>query len=339
MADVLTQSQIDDLLKSMNAVDEVQEEVEEVAGKEEISWKKYDFSSPKKFTKDKLKLLKGIYDNYARLISLRLNGILRTVCEAEIYTVEEQRYFEFNNMLNDNDIMMTMDINILDEKSTMPMLFHISQNLVISMVDRMLGGNGEEVELDPSYTYTEIEVALYKKIMAYILDMTFDSWANYIELSSGEQKLEENPALFQEISLDEPVVIILVNLKIDNADGILTICIPGTLLMDIFLVLDKRRYIEGAVPDSYSSTKENIMNSFQDSALEIKARLAGVTVNLEDVYNLQIGDVIDLNQPKDSNVTLFVGEQPWFEGKIGVYNKNTAVQINKRIDEEIIAQK
>ena len=63
MAEVLSQSQIDALMKEMRSGGKKKEEKAPAA--EEKKYRKYDFNSPKKITKDKIKLLKGIYDNYS----------------------------------------------------------------------------------------------------------------------------------------------------------------------------------------------------------------------------------------------------------------------------------
>ncbi len=355
MADVLSQSQIDALFNSMMSGSDSGGEVaaesnEQVAtpavaqaapsvampvAEEQSNWRNYDFSSPKKFTKDKLKQLKSIYDNYARLVSLRLNGILRMVCEAEIISLEEQRFFEFYNMINDTDVMMIMNAMVPgDENKEHPVLFHVSQKLMVGMMDRMLGGSGEEeIDIDLQYEYTELELVLYKKAMESILGATNSAWVNYAEFEIGESYVDENPALFQDISMDESVVIVLMNVKINNADGIITVCIPGTLLMDVFTLMEKKKYTDG-LGDKNMQTRDNIMQSINKSTMEIRAELGGASVNLEDIFRLNVGDVIDLNKPKDAEITLFVEGQPWFAGQLGVYNKNTAIQISKRLDEE-----
>ena len=51
MADVLTQAQIDEMLKNVAAG-----AVPEVTQKEEEKVKEYDFRAPKKFTKEQIKL-------------------------------------------------------------------------------------------------------------------------------------------------------------------------------------------------------------------------------------------------------------------------------------------
>lgn len=336
MAEVLTQSQIDALLNAMQNGDAEPEEIK--SEEPEQNWKKYDFSSPKKFTKDKMKLLKGIYDNYGRLASSRLNGILRTTCEMEVLSVEEQRYFEFSNILNENDVMMMLSLKLPDNSKNPPMMVHISQKLMVNMIDRMLGGLGDDDDIDSTYTYTEIETALYKKVMKYLLDITKDAWTNYIKITLGDQRLEENPGLFQEISLNEPVAIILMNVKMQDIDGRITICIPGNLLMNIFTIIDKRKHIEGAYDDRVSNSKELIMSKLDKSTLEIRAQLAEAQLSLQEVCSLKVGDVIDLNKPKDSDVVLYVEEQPWFKGKLGAHKKNAAVKIMGHAFEEVPAE-
>ena len=54
-------------------------------------------------------------------------------------------------------------------------------------------------------------------------------------------------------------------------------------------------------------------------------------LGLKDLAQLQVGDVISLNKPKDSQLKVFVGRQPWFTGKMGVYKKNVAIRIEDRI--------
>lgn len=333
MAEVLSQSQIDALLNSMQSGGS--EESSEPEKKVENNFRKYDFHSPKKFTKDRLKVIKGIYDNYSRIAASQLNGILRVNCEMEVISVEEQRYYEFSNALAENDIMMQVDLNLPDDSKNPPMLVYINQGLMVNMIDRMLGGMGTESAIDSSYIYTDIEISLYKKIMHHVISVTKDAWSNYIRLDVAEERLEDNPGLFQEISLDEPVAIIIIEVNMQSIQGRIHVCIPGNLLTSVFSIMDKRKHVEGAYDNGLANAKEIIHSRLRESALQVSAQLGQVSVNLSDIYNLKIGDVIDLNKQKDSEILLFVDEEPWFEGQLGVYKKNVAVKIDKRVNDEL----
>ena len=88
MAETLTQEQIDALLSSALNGDMVETS-------KEADVKEYDFRAPKKFTKERIKILDSIFDNYARLLSSYLTGLLRLYCKVSLSSIEEQRYFEF----------------------------------------------------------------------------------------------------------------------------------------------------------------------------------------------------------------------------------------------------
>ncbi len=139
--------------------------------------------------------------------------------------------------------------------------------------------------------------------------------------------------MFQGISVDEAVVIIMLSVQMQGLSGILNICIPGTLMSEIFDVIDKTKHFAD-VDDSNlrKGSREDILDSIENSELDIMAQLGIARLSLDDVYNFQVGDVINLNKPKDSDVTLHIAGQPWFTGQLGVHNKNVAVKIQERVE-------
>ena len=332
MADVLSQSQIDALLNSMqnSGADEVVEEKKEVVKEKE--YKKYDFFSPKKYTKDKLKMLSSIYDNYSRIFTSQINGLFRVASEVEVVGVEEQRFYEFGNALNDSDVLTVAEVELPDRSSNPPMLIHISPMLMASMIDRILGGTGTDLTIDMSYTYTDIELALYEKIIKYPVAIMNDVWAGYINVNAKFDYIEENPSMFQGISVDETVVIVMLHISMNEIEGTMNFCIPGTLLSNIFEIIDKTKHL-AKKNDSilHRNSKEDILESIRESKMDVMAQLGVARLSLDDVYNLHVGDVIDLNKPQDSLVSLFIEGQPWFSGQLGVHNKNVAVKIEDRI--------
>ncbi len=330
MADVLSQSQIDALLNSMQNTDSETKAAEPSAPKQE--YRKYDFYSPKKYTKDKLKMLRSIYDNYSRIATSQINGLFRLVSEVEVVGIEEQRYYEFGNALNETDVLTVANVELPDHSTNPPVLFHIAPTLMAAMIDRMLGGLGFDRSVDMSYTYTDIELALYEKIIKYLVVINTDVWTNHLALETQFERVEENPSMFQGISVDETVVIIMLTIKMSEMEGTMNICIPGTLLSNIFDIIDKTKHI--SKQSEYSrSNREEILESIRESKLDVMAQLGIAQLNLDDVYNLHVGDVIDLNKPQDSPVSLFIEGIPRFNGQLGVHNKNVAVKIEDRIIE------
>lgn len=331
MAEVLSQSQIDALMKEMR--NNGNQENDLSRKKEEKKYRKYDFYSPKKITKDKIKMLKGVYDNYARIASSRLNGVLRVSSEIEVIAVEEQRFYEFSNALSDNDILMSQVFKLPNNSKMPPALVHINPVPMLAMIDRMLGGDGEDnSNISSNYSYTDIEIELYKKIMGYFLDFKKDAWGNYVQLESEKIALEENLSLFQEISLDETVAIVILEIRIGKVKGKITTCIPRTLLTEVFQIIESKKHIMDTQEPEPENNKDILLSKIQNSSMTVKAEMRKVNVQMKDIYDMKVGDVIDLNQPQDSEILLSVGGTAWMKGKLGTYKKDMAVLIEGRIE-------
>lgn len=334
MSEVLSQSQIDALLNSMKEGGDGGVTSQEEEKKKEQTYRKYDFYSPKKFTKEKLKLLRSIFENYSRIAASQMNSLFRMTSDMEVMAVEEQRYYEFNNALADTDIMTLVRVSLPEQTSNPSMLMHISPILMVNMIDRMMGGTGDDNSIDSGYVYTSIENVIYRKIMGYFAAPLKDAWSTYIRMDTELERVEQDPSMFQDISIEETVAIIVLNVQFGGLRGNINICIPGNLLTDIFNIIDRKKNVNTDDDRKDEGIREGIMNSIRDSALHVNAKLGAVEISLEDLYNLHVGDVIDLNKPKESHVALYVEKQPWFIGRLGVHKKNMADKIEKRIADD-----
>ena len=324
MADVLSQAQIDALL---NAVRSGDKDLENSGEKQEKKYLKYDFSSPRKFTKDRIKMLNGIFDNYSRMISTRLNARLRANCEITVESVEEQRYYEFSNALTEGDVLALTSVDIKGKEEETPVMFYISTSTALSMMDRMLGGEGaEDTNLESDYAYTDVELRLYEDLASDIISMMDRSWENYLPVHFAYTRTEVNPTLNQLIGLDETVVIVDLKLMFPNMAGHMSICLPGETLMNIFAEINRENPMRRTIGEDKS---EEIFDKLRDSSLEIVAELGSTELSLSDIYHLNVGDVIDLGHPKESPIFLGIGGYHWFTGKMGTHKKNMAVKIDE----------
>ena len=324
MAEVLSQSQIDALL---NAARSGELDVDKPAEKSaEQKYRKYDFYSPRKFTKDRLKMLNSIFEGYARVINSRINALLHTTCEIEVDSVEEQRYYEFSNALTESDVVALAKIDLEKLQEDTPILVHMDTPVVLSMLDRMMGGEGEpDPTLSSDYNLTDLELNMYEDLIRDLISILGASWENYITIHFEYTRTEVNPTLVQLIGYDETVVIVGINIKFPNCTGRLSLCLPGVMLTNIFSEISKNTSRRTTGEDK----SEEIFDSLRDSELEIVAELARTRILLSDLYHLNVGDVVDIKRPKDSPVFLNIGGRRWFDGRMGTSNKQVAVKIGE----------
>ena len=156
MAEVLSQSQIDALLAAaMSGTQDLTQQ------KEEKKYQKYDFRSPRKYTKERLKMLNGVFENYAKVLNTRINALARATCEVEVDTVDEQRYYEFSNALIDGEVVTLAYLDIDGDREDTPVIIVATPSIMVSLIDRLMGGNGDvEEDLPSDYTYTDLDLSL-----------------------------------------------------------------------------------------------------------------------------------------------------------------------------------
>ncbi len=324
MAEVLSQSQIDALLAAAQSgtLDDGPKQEEAP----EKKYKKYDFFSPRKFSKDRLKILNSIFENYTRVINSRLNAMFHATCEIEVESIEELRYYEFSNALREGDVLALAKIDREDLQEESPILVHLATPVLLTMIDRMMGGDGEPDEnLDPEYKMTDLELNMYASIIGDLMQSLGHSWENYINLKFSYVRTETNPTLVQLIGYDDTVVLVGLDIRFSNSSGRLSMCLPGEMLTNIFTEIGK----SNATRSSGEDKSEEIFDSLRDSDLEIVAELARTKLQLIDIFHLNVGDVVNIQQPKDAPIFLNINNRRWFDGKMGVYNKQMAVKIGE----------
>ena len=323
MSEVLSQSQIDALLNAVRAGDkDVNEQADDNSEKK---YRKYDFHSPKKFTKDRIKMLNSVFDTYTRIINTRLNATLHTTCEVEVESIEEQRYYEFSNALTEGDVLAISNVTVEGNEDESPALFYLAPTLGMCMMDLMLGGEGVMEQDDMTdYLYTDLELRLYENIMQDMISVLGDGWSNYLDLDFNYLRTEVNPTLVQLLGIDEVVVIVDLRLKFPNYSGRMSICLPAMMLTNLFAIINHKNADRKGTAEEKS---EEIFERLRDSSLEIVAHMPEARLQLSDIYHLNVGDVIDLGQKQGSSIYLNIGGYNWFTGQMGTHNKKMAVKI------------
>lgn len=328
MADVLSQSQIDALLNSFSSEGtKAFEEIEEQAKEQKV--KNYDFKMPKKFTKEQLKVIDGIFENYSRVLSSYLTGLMRIFCKVEVLQIEEQLYYEFNNALPDYVMMSMVNMGITDDDVIETnSIMQVSNQIAFTMMDRLMGGEGTYYEQNRDFT--EIEVGLFTTVLNKMAALLKEPWGTYIDINPVITTIETNARVMQSISPDEVVILVVLEMEIKDVKNTMTFCIPAMNLESIMSKFGDRwsRTTKKLDPKREKERRVSLLEAIKDSDLRISAVLGETKLDLYDVLTMQVNDIIPLNVPIDSNITINIGENLWFDGKLGTKNNKKAVKID-----------
>ncbi|MBE6021741.1 MAG: flagellar motor switch protein FliM [Cellulosilyticum sp.] len=326
MGEVLSQSEIDELFKALNTgeidVNDMQE------ANEQKGVKIYDFTRPSKFSKEQLRTLEIIFENYARLISTYLSGHLRTMVTAEVMNAEAITYSEFSNALINPVILAVTDFRPLKGS----ILLELSPNMGYTIIDRVLGGSGSG--LNNIRDFTDIERVILEKIFIQFIQLLVEPWQNVVELEPMLEKIETNSQVVQIISPNEIIALVTLNIKIGNVAGMMNICIPHLVIESIMDKLNTKFWFAQKEQELGPSYEEYIQKMIQKSRVPVKAVLGKTHITIREFLELMRNDIIKLDKDIDSDLDIYVGNILKFTGTPGEYKNKVAIKINQVITRE-----
>ena len=327
MAEVLSQNEIDALLSALSSGEITQEEVAKEEDKQKV--KLYDFRSPQKFSKDHLRTLELIHDNYARIISNYLTAQVRTNVKVQIESVEQITYDEFIHSVQNPTILTVFKMPPLSGS----ILFETNPQFVFQITDVLLGGQGGgKFKLRD---FTDIDKNIIKQVNTGLISNLKLAWEDILEVETEIEALETNPALNQTMAPNEPVALITFSVEMGKNNTFINICIP---YLSIEKVLDKlvvqywfQQNDEAILHESRQKLRQrlNIVN------VGLTAVLGSTKITVGDFLKLTQGDVVTLDNKSTSAVKLFVEDKLYYYGKPGIVGKNKGVQVLEIIDKDV----
>ena len=325
MGEVLSQSEIDNLLAALSTgeldVDQMQES-------EEKKIKSYDFSRPTKFSKEHLRTLEFIFEHYSRLISTNLPVYLRKNVQVAVTSSETNTFNEFTNALSSPVILGIVDFAPLNGS----IIIDLATNLGYAMLDRMLGGNG--TPLDKSREFSEIEQTIIEKILVMFTQLLREPWRNVIDISPVLSRLETNPQFAQIIAPGDMVAIVTLNIKIGDVEGFMNVCLPFFTLEDVMDKLNTKYWYSTMQENRDENYEAYVESLIRKVNVPVRAVLGKSTITVNDFMNLQVGDCIRLNTGVDEDMNVYVGNIKKFTALPGTEKDSYAVRITSVIREE-----
>ncbi len=324
MGDVLSQNEIDSLLQALSSGEL---DVDNMADKNEKQVKNYDFKRPAKFSKEHLRTLEIIFEQYSRLLSTNLPLYLRKNIQVNVASSETVIYSEFTNALSNPVILGIVDFQPLQGQIIMDM----AVNLGFAMIDRMLGGQGNPLEKNRDFS--DIEMTIIEKIMVMSMQLMREPWKNVLEINPILDRIETNPQFAQIISPNDMIAIVTLNMKIGEVEGFMNVCLPFFTLENIMDKLNTKYWFSTMQNTEGEEYAEYIETMVRKIDMPVKAVLGKSKVAVSDIANLQVGDIIRLESKIDSEMEVYVGNIKKFTALPGASKDSYAVRVTSIIRE------
>ncbi len=343
MAEILSQAEIEALLASLtDGGDETPSSSSPSPGRENaksapspsmgmpskrdnkgpFSYEVYDFRRPDKFAKDQLRTMQMLHETFARLFSSSLSAYLRVPVHVDLVSVEQIPYEEYMRSLT-NSIINVFSMAPLAGQAILEVEF----NVILSMIDRLLGGPGSMVK--SSSILTDIEKALTESIIARALKDFHTAWEGIAQFNTKRESMETQSQFVQIVPPNDVVVSILFEIKVGELRGAMSLCIPYLLLKPITPKLSAQRWFSNGVKKNTGKYAAVLARRLERTQVTCKVRLGNTNLDVEQLLELKVGDVITLDRGPSEEAEVLVGNNVKFYGKPGIRGKMLAVYISR----------
>jgi flagellar motor switch protein FliM len=321
MSDILSQAEIDALMSALTSGEVNAEDIRDAGQAARV--RNYDFRRAMRFSKDHIRIIERIHEHFGRLLTTHLSGQLRSVVQIQLESVDQVPYEEFVRSVPALTVLQVFEFTPLVGK----VVIEMNPQIVFAMLDRLMGGviKGPYKERE----LTEIELALMERVLGVLPDFLSDSWRNVEDLSPVLVSMESNPQFLQLSTPNETVLVVTLSARIGNASGLMTVCIPHVTIEPIIPKLSTQNFMDGGKarhrdhhPEMMKLNK-HLMNTF----VNIAVSLGTTELTLEELLDVQLGDVIPLSAPIDQSVTVNVNEIPTYTASVGTRKNHYAVKI------------
>ena len=323
MPDILSSDEINALLGALDKGD-----IEQPGEKSEFHGrqiKDYDFKRPDKFSKDQLRVLQMIIESFCRTWGTYLSGRMRSLVQIEVDKISQLAYEEYLRSLSRPWVIVVFSAEPLEGNA----LLEFSPSLAFSILDRLLGGYGGSDDIVRELT--EIEEAIFSSVVNDALRYLRQSLSEVIKVTTRIESLESNPQFVQIVAPAEIVLSVTMEMKIDESQGLLGFCFPFMLLEPIANQLKTKSFFTGKRESD--KHKNEMLGHLRSIKIPVRGQLGKVKLSIEDVLNLEVGDIVKLDTKIKDPIEIHVKTKPKFIGRAGLRDKFRAVKIEDDIGE------
>lgn len=320
MNQVLSQNEVDALL---SAVSDSKLDLGESVEPSDSSIVHYDLANQDRIIRGRLPTLDIIHDRFIRMFRVTLSNALRKMANLSVNSTGPLKFSEFMNSL---PLPSCLNILRLDPLRG-PSIMVIESKLLYALVDSFFGGNDVPYTKIEGKDFTQIEIRIARKVVLAALDDLEKAWEPVYPLRIGYSRTEINPQFVAVVPPSDVVIATTFDVELEKVSGTIKIVIPYATLEPIKSKLSVGFQSEQLEVDYIwiNRIKEHILGT----NVEVHVKLGDADISVNDLLNLEVGDIIQLNKDASTLLDLEVEGIAKFRCVPGVLRGQRAVRVTE----------
>jgi flagellar motor switch protein FliM len=206
-------------------------------------------------------------------------------------------------------------------------LLEINPELVLTLIDRILGGPGKAPTAPRELTL--IEQSVIEKIVNRGLETLQEAWLKVGHFQPKLTGYETTAQFVQIVAPNEIAAMIEFEVKVNEVTGKMSMCIPYVVLEPIIGDLSAQKWFTVGKKESTVETVENLTKVMKETTVPIVVRVGSARITIQEMLRLKVGDVIRLNASPHQEIDVLIEGLVKLKGRPGVFSKKKALQVTK----------
>jgi flagellar motor switch protein FliM len=271
----------------------------------------HDFARPPRIDAALRGTLLVVQERTARELGTALSDELRTNVEARAASIEEATPESFLAELPGSAVLGVLEADWSEAR----LAAELGPGIAYPMLERMLGGRGDEPLFVPPRSMTAIEMRLARRLFDRLADALGAAWSAF-ETDAGWRPVavESNPRLASVGEGGRPGALVRFEITMGRRSGLLSICLPASRLE----VLRPARAAlrppaEGRGPGAWSDV---LGRRLAATTVAVEATVPAVPMSLDALRGLAPGSVVPLGRSRELSVIVSVEGTPVCQGRL-----------------------
>ncbi len=287
----------------------------------------YDFKHPDRISKEQIRSMRTIHENFARLFATFLSTNMRALVDVNVISIDQVTYSEYTMSLSMPSSLYLLGFEEMEGKAVV----EISPQLLLFIVDRLLGGSGEtEIEVRE---ITLIEQNIVQRIISNLINTLNEVWSQVFPLNARFDSFETDPQFVQIARSSETIAIIFFEVKVRGAVYPMNVGFPYFVLEPILQKLSSQTFFSTSkkVSDDELRMMEERLKA---TNIQLSAVFNETNIRVSEFLSLRKDDIIQLDKSINEELVIQVGKRTKMFGVPGRSGRKMAVQVTRQLSPE-----
>lgn len=285
----------------------------------------YDFAKPDRFSKEHLRALQLIHDNFTSELSTELSTLCAAPTRADLISIDQVTYKQYRSAIATKTLLAEVSISTM----MCEIIIAVNSSIVGVWVDYLCGGN-PNIAAAPS-DLTPLDIAVAGTVLEHVVKTYSKAWPGAASIEAKIERVADYEFTDEMLSPSETVLVCNCEVQTGSSVGLMTICIPAA---GVELMLPSVSLAQSNQSSSRrrETSPEETARALSTVRMPCSVVLGTATTSLSDLAGCEVGDVLRLNSRAGDEAEFRVSGRHVFNCRPGHYRGNMAIVISGLAD-------